>query len=101
MLRAADAARSHVELAGMRLEIIDELGKRFDRHGRMDDENPGALVHAGDGDEVAQDVELEVFVEGGVPGIDRGYVEQGIAVGPGADDVFGGNIARRAGSILD
>src|SRR5690349_3110950 len=67
----------------------------------MDDQNAGPLVHAGNGDKIAKDIELEVVVAGHVPRIDRRYVEQRVAVGSGADDVLGGNVARRPCSILD
>jgi hypothetical protein len=56
---------------------------------------------AGDGRDVAQEIEIEFFVERGVNGIRRTGQEKRIAVGLRADDRLGAQIAASARPVFN
>ena len=81
MAGAADAGRPHIDPARIGLCVDDELGDRLGRNGRVDRENRRRLTDAGDRQHVANKVEVEFFVEGGVDRVREIGDEQCVAVG--------------------
>ena len=101
MRARAEPRRAVVELARIGLGVGDELRKRRDRHLGMHHQDVGQLRHDGDRHELRRiegEVRHEARADDERP-LRRG--EQGVAVGLGAGDIFGAEVLRRAGAVLD
>ena len=101
MLRAPDTARRHVDLTRIGLGISDELGNGLRWERRVYHQDPWAAVDARDRRDVADEIEVELVVERRVVRVNRGNLEQRIAVWGRTDDCFGGRIAGGARPVLD
>src|SRR5262245_40520953 len=101
MLRAADTARRHGELARIGLGISDELGNRFGRNRWIYYHDEGDADDAGDWRDVTGKIEIEVVVECHVPRVSRSSLQQRVAVWWRAHDRFGAKIAACARPVLD
>src|SRR5262249_21709423 len=69
------------DLAGVGLGIGDELGNRFDRHRGMHLYGKRVASNARDRRDVADEIEIELVVEGGVDRVHSNASEKRIAVG--------------------
>ena len=87
------AARSKVELARIGLSVGDELRNRLRRNRWMHKHDLGLTSDACDRGDVADEIEVEPFVERRVDRVVRGNHEERIAVGRRAHDRLGGDIA--------
>ena len=101
MLRAADARRGHVQLAGIGLGVGDELGDGLGRHGLVDLHDQRNALDPPDRRDVADKVEAELLVERDVDRVLRVHQEQRIAVGRHMGHGFGCDVAGGARPHLD
>ena len=72
-----------------------------DRERRVHHQHADAAHGAGDRHDVAQEIELQIVVERGAGGVGHADGEQRVAVGRGAHDRLGADVAARAGTVLD
>ena len=102
MMRRGDARRAELHLAGIGLSIGDQLGHRLHRQFGVhrDDDDVGASI--GDRCEILHRVERHAFVEMHIRGHHRvGADHQRRAVGRGAGDRGGADVAAGAGPVFD
>ena len=101
MLRAADAGRGHVELAGIGLGVGDELGDGLDRHRGVDLHDQRNALDLPDRRDVADKVEAELLVERDVDCVLRVDQQQRVAVGRHVGHGFGCDVAGGTRPDLD
>ncbi len=101
MRRASRTGRPHVDLAGIGFGIGDELGDGLRRERRVHDHHIVGLHGARDRRDIAAEIKLEILVEGGVPRVRRGSLEQGVAIGACPHHRFGREVAAGARAVLD
>src|SRR5262249_22167343 len=101
MLRASGTTGRHVNLAGIRLGVRDELGKRLSRERRVDYQDAESGMRARDRRDIAQDIEIELIVERDVPTISRSKLQEGVAIRGRSHDCLGSNIAARTRPVFD
>src|SRR6516162_4065600 len=101
MLRASGTTGRHVDLAGIRRGVRDELGKRLSRERRMHDQDADPSMSARDRRDIAQDIEIELIVERDVPTISRSKLQEGVAIRGRSHDCLGSNIAARTRPVFD
>src|SRR4029450_6510930 len=98
---SSDTTRRHGELAGIGLGISDELGNRFGRNRRIYYHDEGEADDAGDWRDVAEKIEIELFVRRSIDRVCRSDEEECVAVRGRAHDRLGGNIAGSTWPALD
>src|SRR6516165_2991456 len=101
MRRGPVAGRRHIDFAGIGLGIGDELGDRLDRHRGMHLYGKRVTSNARDRHDVADEIEIELVVEGGVDRVHSNASEKRIAVGGRTYNGLGGDIAGGTRSVLD
>src|SRR5262245_38949286 len=101
MARTSNAGRGHADLSWVRLRIGDELGNAFGRHRWSDHHHAWFTANARDWCDVAEEIEIELFIEGRVNRVGRADQEERVAVRGGANDRLSANIAARARPVLD
>src|SRR5262249_688598 len=101
MLRASGTTGRHVDLAGIRLGVRDELGKRLSRERRVDYQDADSGMRARDRRDIANEVETEVVIDCQVPCVMCTDLEERIAVGRRLHDCLGSNIAARTRPVFD
>jgi hypothetical protein len=99
--RTAVATRCKAELARIGLGIGDELQNRLGRNRRVHLQDVGHADHAGNRCDVANEIEIELFVQRRVDRVGREDDEEGVSVGRRTHHRLGGDIAGGARSILD
>src|SRR5215475_11128571 len=82
MARGTDAARRHGELARIGLGIDDELGDRIGWNRWIDHHDLGKADNARDGRDVADKIEIELFVERRIDRVCRSDEEERVAIRP-------------------
>ena len=101
LLRAADAARGHIDLARIGLGVGDEFGDGLGREGRVHLHHAERVNDAGDRDDVADEVEIEIVVQRRVPDVRRVISSSVWPSGVGSHDRLGADIAAGAGPVLN
>src|SRR5262245_44571585 len=101
MLRAANTARRHDDLAGIGLGVSDQLGNGLRWKRRVYHQDSRSAVDARNRRDVANEVETEVVIECHVPCVMCTDLEERIAVGRRLHDCLGGQIAASAHPVLD
>src|SRR5262249_48685170 len=101
MLDGAVASRSHVEFPRVGLGIGNQFGNRSDRDRRMYFQHAGVDGHARDRGNVAQKIETELVVKGGIDRVRGTYGEERVTVGRGAHNRFGCDVGPAARRVLD
>ncbi len=99
--RRAVAGGGHVELAGIGLGVGDEFRNGRDRQVLVDHDHVREADDAGDGRDVAQEIEVELRKQRRVDGIGRRDQQQRVAVRRRVDDGFRREIGGSAGPALD
>jgi hypothetical protein len=99
MARSPDPSRSKAERVclGVRNQFRDGLY----RNRRIDLDDIGHTHYAGDRCRVADEIEAEMLVEGGIAGDRRRDHEKRVAISRGLDDGFGADIAPGARPVFD
>jgi hypothetical protein len=101
VLRAADTGRRHVDLTRIGLGVSDQFGNGLRWERRVHHQDSRSAINARDRRDVADEIEIELVVERRVVRVNRGNLEQRIAVWGRTDDGFGGHIAGGARPVLD
>jgi len=101
MHRRSDARRSNIDLAGISLGIGDKFRKRAGGDRRVSQKHHREADQSGDRRDVADEIEIELFVERRVDRVSRHHVEKRVAVRQSGHDRFGRDIAAGAGPLLD
>src|SRR5262245_19806379 len=96
-----DAARGHVDLAGIGLGIGDELSNCVSGDGWIQYQNLRLMTETRDWCYVADEIEIEFFVERRVDGIRCSDEKECVAIGGRTGDNFGGDIGASSGPVLD
>jgi hypothetical protein len=98
----ADAGRRVVELAGVRLGVLDELGERVHRQVLVHDEHVRRLRGEGHGLETLDRIPLQVLEQRGIGRVVAGVGEQeGVPVRLGTRHLAGGDVAAGATLVVD
>src|SRR5258708_3697122 len=98
---ASYAACSHVDLSGIGLGVGDKFANCCNRYRRMNFHHAARAPDACNLDDVADEIEFEIVVQCGVPGVRRRNFKQGVAVWWRPHDRLGGEIATTAWLIHD
>src|SRR5262245_20518540 len=101
MTRRPVARRRIVDLARIGIGISDELQNRLGRNRRIYQDDVGLAAKASDRRDVANKIEVELFVERGVDGIRGNYKEERVPVSGRAYDRLSSDIAACARSVVD
>ena len=101
MLRPADAARSHVDLAGIGLGIGDEFRNGFRREVRQHFHDQSDAIGDRDRRDVVHEVERQIGKHRLIDGVLRIDQEQRVAIGRRMHGRFGRDIAGGAGPDID
>src|SRR5262245_60992992 len=101
MVSGTDAGRRHVDLAGIGLGVGNELGNRSDRHPEEHLYGKRLASNARNRRDVADEIEIELVVEGGVDRVHESGHEERISVGGRVHDHLGADIAGSSWSVLD
>ncbi len=101
MADGAGAERAHVDLAGIGLGVGDQFRHRLRRECRRCDQHERQRDEAADRRDVAQEVERQLLVEGGVDRVGGGGQQDGVAVGRRADHRLRRDVVGGAGLVLD
>ena len=99
--RGPDPARSHVDLAGVSFGIGDELGNCLHRDRWMNLHDERHADDAGNGGDVADEIEIELLVKRCIDRVGGAHDEQRIAVRRCADRGFDRDIAAGARPVVD
>src|SRR5262245_23443997 len=94
------ASGRHIDLAGVGLDVDDEVRNGFHRHGWVRHDK-GRANDARGGRDVADKIEIELVVERRADRVRRTDPKQRIAVRDCSNDRLGANIAARTGPILN
>src|SRR5215471_171946 len=101
MGNASDAGRCHADLTWIGLRVSDELGDCC-RWNRWIDDHDGRLAdEARNGCNIADKIEIELFIERCVDRCRRADLEERVAVRGCLHDRLGGYIGARTRSVLD
>src|SRR5262249_27368575 len=95
------ADRRIIDLAGIFLRVGDEFGKRLRRNRGVYRQDETQADEPCDRCNVADEIEIEIVVEGGVDGVGGGHDEQGITVRGRVCDDRGADVARAARPVVD
>ena len=98
--RRADAGRRHVDLARIGLGIGDEFGDRLGRKRRIHHHHIGIAADAGDRRDVAEEIEVQLFVERCIDRVGDADQQEHVPVGRRFDDGLRGEIAAGARPVL-
>src|SRR5262245_37759817 len=101
MARGTDAARRHGELARIGLGIDDELGDRIGWNRWIDHHDLGKADNARDGRDVADKIEIELFVERRIDRVCRSDEEERVAIRGRTHDRLSADIGASSRPILD
>src|SRR6266853_1917121 len=101
MIPGPGASRRHVDLARVGFGIGDELRNTPGRKRRIDLHDEGHAVGARDRSDIADEIEIELFVERRVDHIWRTDQEERIAVRGRTHDRLGANIAAATRPVFD
>ena len=101
MVRGSGARRSHVELARMGLGVGNEFRKRLSRKGWIHFNDPGATHDGGNRGNIANEIEIEFFVERRVDSIRDADQEQRVSIRGRLDDGFGADIRAGTWPVFD
>jgi hypothetical protein len=86
---------------GIGFGVSDEFGERLRRYRRIDQHHHRHADDAGDRRDVADEIEVQFFVERGVDRVRDRCQQQRVSVGSGVHDRLGADIAAGAGAVLD
>src|SRR5215472_1825930 len=100
MRGGAGAGRSVAHLAGVRLDVVDEVGDRLRRHRRMDQQNVGRVACHGNGDEILVRVVGDFRIEARIDHIARRHKKDRVAIGRCVRRLPHAGIAASAGDVL-
>src|SRR6266446_7090522 len=101
MARGTDAARRHADLARIGLGIGDELGDRLGWNRWIDHHDLGKADDARDGRDVADKIEIELFVERRIDRVCRSDQEERVAIRGRTHDRLGADIGTSTWPVLD
>src|SRR5580693_3174447 len=101
MAGGSDAARAHIDLAGIALGVSDEFRDRLGRERRIDRHDQRRALDAGDRRDVARKTEIEIGVERGVDRARGAGEQQRVAVGGRMRHHGGADVGAGAAAILD
>src|SRR5262249_19742246 len=101
MVSGTDAARRHVDFAGMDFGIGDELGDRLDRHRGIYLYGEGVTRNACNRRDVADEIEIELVVEPCVTRIWKTSQQKRIAVRGCIHDRLDGDIGASTRPVID
>jgi hypothetical protein len=101
MLRAADTAGPHIDLAGIGLGVRNQVGNRLRRQRRVYHQHAHSTDDAGNRRDIADEIETKIVVKRGVPGVIRTNHQERIAIGRRPHHRLGGETAARARPVLD
>ena len=101
MLGGADASRAEVEPPWIGFGIGNEFPNGVDRNRRMHLQHVWHAKGAVDGRKIADEIEIKVLIKRRVDGVGGGTPQERIAVWRLASDDLGGNIAARAGPVVE
>src|SRR5262249_34365174 len=101
VMRAADAGRGHVQLAGIGLGVGNKLGDGLGRHRGVNLHDQRNVFDLSDWRDVGDKVETELFIERGVDRVLRVHQQQRVAIGRHAGDRFCRDVAGSARPDLD
>jgi hypothetical protein len=101
MNRASVAAGPHVDLGRISPGIGDELGNGLGRNGWVDQHHIGRAKQSRDWRDVANEIEIKLFVERRVDRVPGRGQQQRVTVGRRSDDDLGGDIAAGPSTVLD
>src|SRR5438876_10745577 len=94
-------AGAEVDFARIGLGVSDELRNRLCRKGRIYRHDEGHAHDARDRSDVADEIEIEMLIEGCVDRVRRTGYEKHVAVGGSANNGFGRYIAGSARPVLN
>src|SRR5262249_61008991 len=101
MLRAADTAGPHIDLAGIGLSVSDQVGNRLRWERRVYHQHAHSADDAGNRRDVADEIETKIVVKRDVPRVICTNHEERIAIGWRPHHRLGGQIAAGAWPVLD
>src|SRR5262249_8434296 len=101
MVRAAVAWRCHVDFTWIGFGIGDKFRNGLRRKRWRNQDNKRSLGYARDRCDIPDEIEIQIRVECRVHRIGRGGLEGRITVGRSSCDIFGGDVAAEAWSVLD
>src|SRR5215813_1833749 len=101
MARGTDAARRPADLARIGLGIGDEVGSRLGWNRWMHHDNLGKADDARDGRDVADKIEVELFVERRIDRVCRSDQEERVAIRGRTHDRLSADIGASSRPILD
>src|SRR5262252_5985543 len=101
MVSGTDAGRRHVDPTWIGLGVGNELGNRLDRHRGVHLYGKRLASDARDRRDVADEIEIELVVEGGVDRVHESSHKERISVRGRVHDRLGADIAGSSWSVLD
>src|SRR6516165_5700821 len=101
MAHRASAGSANGDFSRIRSGTRNQFRKSPGRQRGTDLDNKRGASDAGDGDDIALEVKIQLLVERSVDCIRRGDQEQTVAVGGRPRDCLGGHVAGGARPILD
>src|SRR5262245_9572913 len=101
MGRGPVAKRCHVNLAGVGLGIGDEFRNRLSWNRWVNYHDIWQKGESRNGRDVLDEIEIEFLIERCIDNIRRSNQEKRIAIGGRTHDRLGGDIAARAGPVVD
>src|SRR5262245_56589302 len=101
MISGADAARRHVDFARIGFGMSNELGHRVDRHLGIHLYGKGVAANAPDRHDVADKIELEIFVECCVTRVRKRSQQKRIAIRGCIHDGLRGYVAAGTWPVLN
>jgi hypothetical protein len=101
MFRSTVASRRKVEFARIGLGVSDELGDGLGGDRWVDDQDQGQTDQSGDRRDVANEIEIQFFVERRIDRIRRRADEERIAVRCRSDDGLGRDVVASSGAVLN
>jgi hypothetical protein len=101
VLRAADAGRCHIDLAGIGFGILDEFRHRLGRKVRQNFHDQRNAEYSGNRRDIAHEVERKIGKQRGIDRVLRIDQKQRVAIRRRAHDQLGRDIAGRARTHLD
>src|SRR5437867_11905958 len=98
---APSSSGAHVELAWIGFSVSYELRDRFSRNGWNDHHKLGTTGNAGDRRDVADEIEIELFVERRISRVRKTNQEKRVAIRGRIHDGLGGDVGTRDGRVPD